>query len=117
METLPPPSPTNRHSIISLLLGLITLFLFCGGIIVPIPFTSFICIPISAVIGLVASIYGFISLNRIRKTNESGRPMAWSGILIGGFVFLCMLCIVIALVSLFTFAPEHVPPVLQNYQL
>ena len=113
----PNPPPTNRHSIVSLVLGLITLFLFCGGILIPIPFTSFICVPISALIGLGAFIYGIISLNTIRKNNETGHPMAWSGILIGGFVFLCLLCMIVAILSLFNFAPQYVPPFLQGYQI
>ena len=112
-----PTPPTNRHSIVSLVLGLITLFLFCGGILIPIPFTSFICVPISALIGLGAFIYGIISLNTIRKNNETGHPMAWSGILIGGFVFLCLLCMIVAILSLFNFAPQYMPPFLQGYQI
>ncbi|HMZ08618.1 MAG TPA: DUF4190 domain-containing protein [Anaerolineales bacterium] len=116
-EALPPSPQTNRHSVISLVLGLVTLFFFCGGVLIPIPFTSFICIPISAVIGFIALIYGVISLNIIRKSNESGSSMAWSGILMGGFIFLCLLCLVIAIASLFIFSPDSLPPILQNYQI
>ena len=117
--SLPTPNPpsTNKHSIISLVLGLVTLFFFCGGILVPIPLTSFICIPFSALIGLGALIYGIVSLNSIRKNNETGHPMAWSGILIGGFVFLCLICMIAAILSLFNYAPEYVPPFLQGYQI
>ncbi|MEK6753234.1 MAG: DUF4190 domain-containing protein [Chloroflexota bacterium] len=111
------PSFTNRHSIISLILGILTIVTFCGGFIIPIPFSSFVCAPASFLLGILALIYGMISLNQIRKHNESGRPMAWIGILSGGLIFLCILCMVIALISLFMFAPDAVPPYLQNYSI
>jgi len=116
--TLPPQ--TNRHSIISLILGIITLIIFCGGILIPIPLTSLVCIPVSSLIGIVAIIYGIISLNRIKKHNQTGHPMAWTGILIGGFVLLCLLCTIAGLVSLFYFAPDTlnhfpIPPAIQNF--
>ncbi len=119
METneVPTPSPINRHSIISLVLGLLTVILFCGSFIIPIPFTSLICAPVSLLFGTLALIYGAVSLNRIRKHNESGSPLAWMGILSGGFIFLCILCVVVAFISLFLFAPETLPPFLQNYQI
>jgi len=108
--------PTNRHSIISLVLGILTVVTFCGGFMIPIPFTSLVCAPASFLLGILALICGMISLNKIQKHNEAGRPMAWIGILSGGFIFLCILCLALALVSLFMFAPDAVPPYLQNYQ-
>ncbi len=111
-----PTPPTNKHSIISLILGILTILALCGGM-VPIPFTGFICFPTTFVLGLLALIYGAISLNTIRKNNESGKPWAWIGILSGGFIFLCMLCMLIAIVSLFIFAPDTVQPIIEGYQL
>ena len=119
METneVPNSPPLNRHSIISLVLGILTVVLFCGGFIIPIPFTSIICAPVSFLLGSLALIYGAISLKRIRRHNEAGSPLAWMGILRGGFIFLCILCVVVAFISLFLFAPESLPPFLQNYQI
>jgi len=119
METheIPTPSPINRHSIISLVLGILTVLTFCGGFIIPIPFTSLVCAPASLVTGILALIYGIISLNKIRKHNETGRPMAWIGIVSAGFIFLCILCMLAALIALFKFAPETLPPFIQNYQI
>jgi len=111
-----PASPTNKHSIISFTLGILTVFFFCGSWM-PIPFTSFICYPASFITGLLAVIYGTISLNTIRKSNESGKPIAWAGIISGGFIFLCILCIVVLFASLFLFAPNTVQPFIDNYQL
>jgi len=91
-ETLLPPPQTNRHSIISLTLGILTLLALCGGII-PVPLTGFVCFPASSLLGLSALFYGIRSLMNIRKTNEAGRSMAWIGVFIGGVTFLCMLCI------------------------
>jgi hypothetical protein len=121
METneLSPVSPTtNKHSIISLILGLLALLVSCG-MFLPIPFTSVICVPASFLLGTFALFYGTISLHRIRKHNESGRSMAWIGILSGGFIFLCTLCMVIAIIALLTYAPASfpMPPFLENYQI
>jgi hypothetical protein len=112
---------TNRHSIISLILGIITLVLFCGGIFIPIPFTSLVCVPVSALIGIGALVYGLVSLNRIKRHNQTGHPMAWTGILIGAFVLFCLLCTVAGILALFYFAPETfqnipVPPFMRNFQ-
>ena len=112
---------TNKHSIVSLVLGIITLILFCGGIFIPIPFTSLICIPFSSLIGIAALIYGIVSLNRIKKHNQTGHPMAWTGILIGAFVLLCMFSTIAAIGSLFYFSPDTfhnfpVPPFINNFQ-
>ena len=106
------PQTANRHSIISLVLGILTLVLFCGGIFIPIPFTSLICVPISALIGIAALIYGLASINRIKKHNQNVHPMAptmaWTGILMAFFVLLGMLCMVAGILALFYFAPEHI---------
>ncbi len=106
----------NKHAIISLIFGILTLLSFCTGIM-PIPLTGFICFPTSFVLGLVSVIYGFISLNKIKKQNESGKPIAWIGIIVGGFVFLCILLFVIAIVLLFIFAPDSIQPILENYSI
>ncbi|MCB9144680.1 MAG: DUF4190 domain-containing protein [Anaerolineales bacterium] len=109
-------TPTNKHSIISLTLGILTVFFFCGSWM-PIPFTSFICYPASFITGLLAVIYGTISLSVINRNNESGKPIAWAGIISGGMIFLCILCIVVLFASLFFFAPNTVQPFIDNYQL
>ena len=112
-------TPINRHSIISLVLGVLTMLFFCVGVFIPIPFTGVICLPPSLVLGILALIYGFVSLRRIRKHNESGHTMAWTGIMIGGMVFLCLLCMVAAVASVMVFAPDffQIPPFLDNFQI
>jgi uncharacterized membrane protein len=119
-QAFPLPT-TNRHSVISLILGILTVIIFCSGILLPIPFTSLICIPFSALIGMGALVYGMISLHRIKKHNQTGHPMAWTGILIGTFVLLCMFAVIAALVSLLYLAPDMlqnypVPPFIRNFQ-
>jgi Domain of unknown function (DUF4190) len=113
-----PYSPVNSQSVLSLVFGILTLVFFCTGWL-PIPFSSVICFPLSTFLGFLALIFGIIALNRIRKHNHSGSPMAWLGITIGGLVFLCLLCTLILIASLFIFAPNtfHMPPFLQNYQI
>ncbi len=112
----PVSSITNTQSIISLVFGVLTALSFCAGLL-PIPLTGWVCFPVSLVLGGAALIFGVASLNRIRRRNESGRPMAWIGIIIGGAVFLCVLCMVIAFASLFIFAPHSLPtpPFIDKY--
>lgn len=108
----------NKHSNISIMFGILTILSFCAGLI-PFPFTGIICFPLSVLFGILAMIFGTISLNQIYKRNESGAPMAWVGIMIGGFVFLCAICIVILIASFFIFAPNliQLPPFIQNFQI
>ncbi|MBX3035800.1 MAG: DUF4190 domain-containing protein [Anaerolineales bacterium] len=108
--------PTNKQSIISLIFGILTLLVFCGGLM-PIPFTGFICFPSSFVLGFLALTYGAISLRRIKKHNESGHSMAWIGIAIGGFIFFCILLFVIGIASLFIFAPDTMQPLIDSYSI
>jgi len=110
--------PTNNQSVLSLVFGVLTILLFCIGL-VPFPFTSLICFPISFVFGILALVFGAISLNRIRRNNESGRPLAWIGIMTGGFVFLCVICMIVVIASLFIFAPNYVPmpPFIKNFSV
>jgi|GEM_PF-742336 len=108
--------PTNKQSIISLILGILTLLIFCGGLL-PIPFTGFICFPSSFALGFLALTYGAISLRGIKKNNEAGRPMAWAGIIMGGFIFFCILLFVMGIISLFIFAPETMQPLVESYSI
>ena len=111
-----PYSPVNTQSILSLVFGILTIVFLCMSWL-PIPFTGIICFPISVLFGILALIFGIISLNRIRRHNHSGRPLAWMGITIGGFVFLCMLCMLILIAAFFIFAPEQAQPFLDKYQI
>jgi uncharacterized membrane protein HdeD (DUF308 family) len=110
--------PINNQSILSLVFGILTILSFCMGLI-PFPFTGLICFPTSLLFGFLALVFGAISLDQIRRQKESGSPMAWIGILIGGFVFVCLMCMVIAIAAFFIFAPNsvHMPPFIQNFQL
>jgi len=110
-------APNNQQAALSLILGMAAILSGCSGL-VPIPFTGFICFPLSFIFGILALIFGIIALNRIRRENEAGSPMAWAGIIIGGIIFLCALCVALAFASLFLFSPDYVPPSLfNNYQL
>jgi len=115
-ETIYPP--TNKQSIFSLVFGILTIVFFCMGWL-PFPLTGTICFPVSVLFGILALLFGVISLHQIRRHNHSGRPMAWLGIVIGGFVFVCVLCVVILIASIFVFSPDsfHVPPFLDKYQI
>ena len=111
-------SPANKQSILSLIFGILTIIFFCMGWI-PFPFTGIVCFPISVVFGVLALLFGIISLIQFRRHNHSGRPMAWTGIMIGGSVFVCVLCMLILIASIFIFAPNsiHMPPFLDKYQI
>jgi len=117
IEFVPIP-PTNKHSIISLVLGILTLLMLCGSMM-PFPFTGFICFPASFLFGVLSLIYGVVSLRSMRTSNESGRPMAWIGILVGGFVILCLLCSAVLLAYFFMYHPNTIqlPPIFDKYQI
>ena len=107
-ETGNPTPPVNNQSILSLVFGILTILSFCWGVI-PIPFTGFICFPASVLFGVLALVFGAVSLRRIQRENQSGKSMAWAGIMIGGFVFLCLICMVVATASFFIFVPHSIP--------
>jgi len=110
--------PNNHHSILSLVFGILTVVSFCTGM-VPLPFTGFICFPTSFLFGTLALVFGAISLNQIRRRNESGSSMAWTGIILGGAIFLCLMCMIVAVASLFIFSPNSVPmpPFIENFSI
>jgi uncharacterized membrane protein HdeD (DUF308 family) len=110
--------PVNNQSILSLVFGILTILSFCTGL-VPVPFTGFICFPTSFLLGILAIVFGAVSLNRIRQQKESGRPMAWGGIMIGGLVFICMMCMIIAIASFFIYTHNSIstPPFIQNFSI
>jgi hypothetical protein len=119
MEPIEQPTlpPFNKHSIVSLILAILTILSFCTGWS-PIPFTGFICFPTSVLLGITALAFGFVSLNRIRKHNHRGHSMAWTGIVIGGFVVLCILCMVAAMVAAIYYMPSGtlpLPPFLKDF--
>ncbi len=120
-EQSTPAQTTNRHSIISLVLGILSLLVFCGSALIPIPFTSFFCAPASGLISAAALIYGLVSLSHIKKHNQTGHPMAWTGILAGVFVLFCMFCAIAALILLVYLFPSifdkfPLPSFLNNFQ-
>ncbi len=102
---LPSPSrPTNRNSILSLVISILTLISFCIGA-APIPLTSLVCYPAGILLGLTALLTGFMALRQIRQTDQPGRWMAWMGIGMGGLTLLAILCaITLVAVSLPTLA-------------
>ncbi|MBI5351540.1 MAG: DUF4190 domain-containing protein [Chloroflexi bacterium] len=111
-------SPLNSNSIPSLVFGVLTILFLCMGMI-PIPFTGFICYPLTFLFGILALVFGMISLNQIRNRNETGRPMAWIGIAVGGFVMLCFIFMTLAIAALFIYSPNsiHLPPSIQNFHV
>ena len=110
--------PVNTQATLSLIFGILTILSLCAGM-VPFPFAGFICFPVSFLFGILALVFGAVSLLRISRLNESGSPRAWTGIMLGGFVFLCVVCLVAALASLFIFAPHSVPipTFIQNFSI
>ena len=110
--------PVNNQSTLSLVFGILTILSFCAAL-VPFPFTGFICFPVSLFFGILAMVFGTISLRRISRLNEAGSSRAWIGIMLGGFVFLCVVCMFAALASLYFFSPHTVPlpPFLQFFSI
>jgi len=108
MEEIGQSASTNRNAAISSIAGALTIVSFCLGV-APIPFTDIICYSMSLLFAVLALALGFISLLQIRQSGESGRPLAWIGISVGGLTMLAVLCILAVIVSLFP-SFEHVLP-------
>jgi len=106
MEEIGQSASTNRNAVISSIAGALTIVSFCLGV-APIPFTVIICYSMSLLFAVLALALGFISLLQIRQSGESGRPLAWIGISVGGLTMLAVLCILAVIVSLFP-SFEHV---------
>ena len=106
MEETKPTLSTNRNAVISSIAGALTIISFCLGV-APIPFTDIICYSMSLLFAVLALALGFTSLLQIRQSGESGRPLAWIGISVGGLTMLAVLCI-IALIVLFFPSLEYV---------
>jgi hypothetical protein len=100
MEQTGRPPSTNRNAIISSIASALTIVSFCLGV-APIPFTDFICYSISLLFAVLALTLGFISLLQIRQSGESGRPLAWIGISVGGLTMVAVLCIIIIIILFF----------------
>ena len=106
----------NHQAILSLVFGILTILSCCTGMV---PFMGVICFPLSVLFGFLALVFGVIPLNGIRGLNQSGSPMAWIGIVLGGLIFLCVMCMVAAIASFFIFTPDAVPmpPFIQNFSI
>ncbi|GAB4542770.1 MAG: hypothetical protein Fur002_13620 [Anaerolineales bacterium] len=102
------PLPNNQQAALSLAFSLLTILSACTGL-VPIPFTGFICFPLSFLFATLALLFGLVALAQIRRRAQAGSPMAWAGIIIGGLVFFCGVCLALTFASLFFFAPQYIP--------
>ena len=112
IESAPPA--LNSTSILSFVLGLLTLFSSCIGMF-PIPLTGFVCFPAAILLGLLSVTLGAASLIRIRARAERGAAFAWIGIFIGGLALLAFLCFIAVIVSLFMFLPTYPWPIPPNF--
>jgi hypothetical protein len=90
-EFVPVP-PVNRQALISLAAALLTVISFCIGI-APLPLTDLFCYSASFVLASVALITGLNSLGQMRRSGESGRPLAWLGISVGAGSLLAVGCV------------------------
>ena len=109
---------TNPVSILSLILGLLAIFSCCLGA-VPIPFTGFVCFPLSFLTALLALIFGFVGLNQISQRGGTGKPVAWTGIIVGASILLAMVCAVIVAFAFFHWDLQQfpLPSIFNKYQL
>jgi hypothetical protein len=115
-EAQPDVSRINANSIVSLALGILATASLCMGLL-PVPFTAFLCIPTSLVLGSAAVGFGMVALNGMRKHNQNGRAAAWIGVLSGGMVLLCSVLVGVLLLSLFVLVQHAIPtpPLFERY--
>ena len=112
-ETFRPP-PFNRNSIISFIAAILTVVSFCISL-APIPFTAFICDPLSLIAGTFALITGMKALRQIRLTGESGRTLALISAWTGGVIILATLCVLSLGVLLFPYFADFIKTHWQNF--
>ena len=96
-----PSLPTNRMAIVSLCSAVLTVLSFCIGFAPFLPMTAPFCYPLALVFGLVALISGVLALVQLRKRNENGYWMAWTGTLLGGVIPFAILCAITVTASAF----------------
>jgi hypothetical protein len=107
-----PPMPANRKARISLILSIITLTFVCVGLL-PIPFTMLICYPFAFFLGVAAMIYGILSLREIKISNEGGKWMAQTGIIVGGLDIVALACASIVAIALIDFLKPYIEQYVQ----
>lgn len=112
------PPKLNPQAAYSLTLGILALLFLCSGMI-PLPFTGLICLPFSLLFGILSFVLGIVSLAQIRKRQESGRPLAWTGIIIGGIILTGTACIAATALALYLHIHGVIQPspLFQNFQL
>jgi hypothetical protein len=105
-ETFQSP-PLNRNSIISFIAAILTVISFCIGL-APIPFTAFICDPLSLIAGTFALVTGMKALRQIRQTGESGCTLALISAWTGGVIILTTLCVLTLGILLFPYFADFI---------
>ncbi len=106
--------PFNHNSIISFIAAILTVVLFCIGV-VPIPLTALICYPVSLIAGIFALVTGLKALRQIRQTGESGRTLALISVWAGGVIILVILCIVTLGILLFPYIADFIRILWHNF--
>lgn len=92
----------NRLAITSLTAALLTIVSFCIGCAPFLPLTAGICYPMAGALGIISMVTGFRALRQMRTSGENGRWMALTGIWVGSFAILAVLCAtVLAFAALF----------------
>ncbi|PKO19214.1 MAG: hypothetical protein CVU39_01290 [Chloroflexi bacterium HGW-Chloroflexi-10] len=86
------PTPTNRLSLISFLLAVLTVLFFCIGFVPFLPMTAPFCYPAAVLTGTAALVSGALSLRQVRTSGENGRAMALIGIWTGALSILAVIC-------------------------
>ena len=112
-ETFQSP-PVNTNSILSFIAAILTVILFCIGL-VPIPLSTFICDPLTLASGVLALVTGMKALRQIRQTGESGRVLALIGAWTGSAVVITTLCFLTVGVMLFPYFEDFTKTLWHNF--
>jgi hypothetical protein len=89
---IPSTAPTNRLSLVSFFLAILTVIFFCIGFAPFLPMTAPFCYPAAVLTGAVALVSGVSSLRQVRASGEKGRAMALIGIWTGVLSILAVIC-------------------------
>jgi len=104
---IPSTAPTNRLSLVSFSLAVLTVIFFCIGFAPFLPLTAPFCYPAAILTGGTALASGISSLRQVRLSGEKGRAMALIGIWTGALSILAVICAVTSTVLILVYGLDY----------
>ncbi len=98
-------SRLNRKALISFLAAVLALLALCAGFL-PVPLTALICYPPGIVLGVIALVYGGLSLRELREDGRRGRRLALLAMWAGGLMIVTAVCAIAVGIAVWPYVTE-----------